>query len=381
VKIAYVGPFLSREGGAAWQRALGIAVPLTEAGDEVFIGSGDASGAEGVAVADGVRVWSLGEASSGQNAVASLVRRFGWGRRTTRWLRNMPEPPDRVLIYAGGFLFARRVMKWAKRANVPVVIDCVEWYDRSHHQLGKWGPIAWDFELAMHAAYGRAAGVICISRYLEDHFRAHGAKTALVPPTLDPRSIAWSPSTSGPLLTITYAGNPGKKDSLDAIIDGVGLVDPLGERVELRVVGVAESELRTLPSCATDIPPFLRIIGRQTRAEVMALVAASDYVPLLRPKRRFAEAGFPTKVVESLVCGTPVICNITSDLAEYVRDGVTGLVCEGPTAEDFAVALRRAMEMPSADYHQMRAESRALAERAFDWRLYTDVLTDLIHAD
>jgi glycosyltransferase involved in cell wall biosynthesis len=39
-------------------------------------------------------------------------------------------------------------------------------------------------------------------------------------------------------------------------------------------------------------------------------------------------AGFPTKVSESISCGTPVICTDTSDLRQYIQNGYNGFVCE-----------------------------------------------------
>ena len=39
-------------------------------------------------------------------------------------------------------------------------------------------------------------------------------------------------------------------------------------------------------------------------------------------------AGFPTKVVESMSLGVPVITTNTSDLAKYVIDGVNGYIVD-----------------------------------------------------
>ena len=44
-------------------------------------------------------------------------------------------------------------------------------------------------------------------------------------------------------------------------------------------------------------------------------------------------AGFPTKFVESITCGVPVITNDTSDLNEYAVDGRNAIIlhCESFT--------------------------------------------------
>ena len=61
--------------------------------------------------------------------------------------------------------------------------------------------------------------------------------------------------------------------------------------------------------------------GRIPYAEVKGKVADADFTVRLRPNKRYANAGFPTKVGESMACGTPVIANITSDLGKYIIDG------------------------------------------------------------
>ena len=39
-------------------------------------------------------------------------------------------------------------------------------------------------------------------------------------------------------------------------------------------------------------------------------------------------AGFPTKFVESISCGVPVIMNDTSDIRQYLSDGKNGILIE-----------------------------------------------------
>ena len=79
------------------------------------------------------------------------------------------------------------------------------------------------------------------------------------------------------------------------------------------------------------------------RANALQIVRAADFTVLLRPDARFAHAGFPTKLVESLSLGVPVLANVTSDISEYVRDGREGILLAGPTREAFAAGLRRAL--------------------------------------
>jgi glycosyltransferase involved in cell wall biosynthesis len=118
----------------------------------------------------------------------------------------------------------------------------------------------------------------------------------------------------------------------------------------------------------------VRVLGRIPQERVRDAYLAADFSVLLREPVRYAHAGFPTKVPESLAAGVPVICNLTSDLGEHVHDGVEGLVCEGPSPSAFAAALRRAIDLPPTRRAAMRRAARAEAERSFDYRVYIDAL-------
>jgi glycosyltransferase involved in cell wall biosynthesis len=98
----------------------------------------------------------------------------------------------------------------------------------------------------------------------------------------------------------------------------------------------------------------------------------------VRPQKRFANAGFPTKVVESLSMGIPVICNYTSDLSEYLRDGHEAIICKDHYPPAIAEALRKVLELTPEQRAQMRVEARARAEKDFDYRNYSKPLDEFI---
>jgi len=107
-------------------------------------------------------------------------------------------------------------------------------------------------------------------------------------------------------------------------------------------------------------------------------VANSDYSILLRHNTVNANAGFSTKVGESMACGTPVIANITSDLAFYVKNGETGVVCDDESIDSCVNAFRRIISMPANQYVTMRLKAKELARASFNMEAYVDLLADLV---
>lgn len=52
--------------------------------------------------------------------------------------------------------------------------------------------------------------------------------------------------------------------------------------------------------------------------------------------QRYAQAGFPTKLVESFSLGVPILTNLTSDIGQYVRDSLDGVILGDCPPEVFA---------------------------------------------
>jgi glycosyltransferase involved in cell wall biosynthesis len=299
---------------------------------------------------------------------------FSFAGDVANWLGGLGEL-DAVILYGGGAHLANRVMRWGSAADVPIVADQVEWYEPTHQPMGRFGPFAGDLERGMKSAYSRTGNCIAISSLLEKHFAEQGCNTVLVPPTTDVRAIPWSPHRpAGEAIQFVYAGSPGRKDHLRTVVEGLELADPSGTNVHMDVYGPDAVALCSLLERAT-LPGFVQAHGRVSREAVLAAIATADYVPLVRPDERFANAGFPTKVVESLSSGTPVVCNATSDLSRHIRDGETGWLLTEPTVGAFASAAARAIAVPVYRREKMRRVARAEAEASFDYRRYTAVLS------
>ncbi|SBT39322.1 glycosyltransferase [Micromonospora narathiwatensis] len=373
---AVVGPFRFPWGEPGSRRVLGLARSLALAGHHVVIGSGEAAPAmpeplDDVEGRGSIRHVGLGErppptAGAASRGVRVVVE---FGRRTVRWLDAQPTPPRQVILYGGGAQYAARLGRWCRRTGVPLVVDVVEWY--APHQLvgGALGPIHLSAKLALRYHYPRSSGVIAISGLLERHYRARGCPVLRVPPTLDVLGLKAASGTGrADTVRLVYFGSPGRKDLLDRIIPAVASVARDAD-LTLAVYGPSERQVTDLLG-GGPLPCCVRVPGRIPQQEVPDVVREADFSVLLRPSERFAHAGFPTKLVESLACGTPVITNPTSDIGRYVRDGVEGLLCAEPTVAEVARALRVAVGLDGTRRAAMRDAARAAAEAAFDYRHY-----------
>ncbi|MDR7252079.1 glycosyltransferase involved in cell wall biosynthesis [Nocardioides sp. BE266] len=303
----------------------------------------------------------------GADAKDKVARRVRLGTETVAELGRVR--PDLVIIYGGGALYMGRIQSWARRVGCLVAADAVEWYDRSHLPGGRWGPFAIDNELMMRRSLLACDGVIAISQFLASFVsRQSSASVVVIPPLLDVQAIAWE-AGRGALQRLAYCGTPGRKDDLGVFIAALSAVDPDGRSFELVVAGPSEDDLLRLPG-VTSIPDSVRTVGRLSSEDSLALVTSATWAPLARPDKRFAHAGFPTKLVEALAAGTPPIANLTSDLGSYLKTGRNSLVMADSTLESAMVALDTARSLSEADIADMSGRARVTAEENFDFRAH-----------
>lgn len=116
--------------------------------------------------------------------------------------------------------------------------------------------------------------------------------------------------------------------------------------MEVRLIG---------PSAPADFDastePGIRHLGRLPRVDTLRRVSESTFTVLQRPgDRRFTQAGFPSKVAESLLLGFPVIANLTGDLNDFLHDLDNSVVLSGEDYQALRDGFERAVAWaPSVD--------------------------------
>lgn len=181
-----------------------------------------------------------------------------------------------------------------------------------------------------------------------------------------------------------YAGSPGKKDYLKDMIEGMSLLSHNElSRVRLVIIGITIEQLRKELKVNEDllekVKDNIKVLGWVSREIVLEHLKYADFTILLRsPMQRYAKAGFPTKIVESLASSTPVMVNITSDLGDYIKDMEQGVVVESCSPTSFAHSLRRALSLTYEQRQKMYIKARKCAEECFDYSKYKEVLAKIL---
>jgi glycosyltransferase involved in cell wall biosynthesis len=275
------------------------------------------------------------------------------------------------------------VKSFCDERGVPLVGDVCEWYDPRQIPGGWLNPFYLVFVGVFHAVLPRLRHFIVVSRLLEARFTGPGRETVRLAAPIDLADVDAADRTPAGRRVLLYAGAAGRKDCIAEVVLAIAQLTPAERRrIQFRLLGPSRADLESLleghSGVLTELGDSVQPMGRLPRADVLTALQEAHFSVLFRPNLRYARAGFPSKVPESLAAGTPVLLNLTGDLGEYLIDGESAIVVPSRSVSDIAAALRRVLSMPLEDYKKMRVSARAAAEARFDYRTNLRQLADFM---
>lgn len=266
----------------------------------------------------------------------------------------------------------------AKKNNIPIVHDSTEWYSPCEFVHGKWDKQYILKDRLNRKIIRNPIKVIGISRYLTEYFQSRGLQAVRIPVIMDVINSNISVST-GEIVKLIYAGSPANKDYLKEMVIGTTLLsENERERLEFHILGASDQQIKSLTGLQA-LPACIKVYGRVPREKVEEVMLQMDFSVLLRPSgERYTKAGFPTKSVEAMSHGVAMICNISSDLGMYLKDGKNAIVVDGYNEKSFAESLKRVLSMNRTEIDAIKYNARQLAEKDFDYRNWIITVSNLI---
>lgn len=246
-----------------------------------------------------------------------------------------------------------KLAAYCRKRNISVVADALEWFGHSKRRFPENLVKDIDTWTRMHLVYPYCIkNMICISRFLYEHYHKMIGNCVYIPGTIDPLEEKWSNLKYKPneIFTLGYAGSLGagfEKERADYLIQAVAELNQEGRVCRLLLAGIDESFVRRYDHLWEAIKQSKGMIvckGRLSHQESLEMIASCDFSVIVRENKRVTNAGFPTKLSESFGCGTPVLTTRTSNIAEYIPDRQWGIVCDECDVETIKEMIKKAME-------------------------------------
>ena len=331
-------------------------------------------------VFDGINYYSLRYYHN--NIIMRVLGRLFFPFNLSKILKTLSDGfVSGILIVSGNRITYKIVESYSREYKIQLYHDSVEWYSPSEFKNGEKNRSYKANDKLNRVYIDKKYKVFAISTYLEKYFKEKGINTLRVPVIMDTKEMKYRKEETDKIV-IVYAGNMGAKDRIhNFILAFCDLKQEIREKFEFNIIGLNYEQYRQiaheLPSSVINKEIFFH--GRLSNDEVLCHLRRADFTVLLRPKEeRYAKAGFPTKVVESLSMSTPVICNLTSDLDKYLVDMDNSIILEDDSYDSSVVALDRISKLTMNELIHLQKKARETAETYFDWRNYIKVFGEFL---
>jgi glycosyltransferase involved in cell wall biosynthesis len=301
---------------------------------------------------------------------------------------HLPASPHAIIAYDYPSVSLAKLLSYCKKKQILLIGDTTDWYKTYRGNILFRIVKSLDTIYRMRWLHNHMDGIIAVSRYLYDYYDKPRANVLLLPPLVDIKDKKWDYTNNNlnEELRLVYAGQPyskgsGKKDRIDKVLFALSeTIKRKPVNFKLIVIGITQNHYlenfgaNTIPDNIKDKVFFL---GRINHKEALKAIQAADYSIFIRDDYRVTKAGFPTKFVESISCGTPVLTNKSSNIDEYLIEGKFGFFLDTSNQEHLTNSLFNAITQPKEKIIEMKLECKN--SNLFDYHRYLNDLYDFFN--
>lgn len=281
-----------------------------------------------------------------------------------------------VILYNDTYALTKRLLRFAPKKGVKLFADVTEWYEPQSRSVSvgeRMVPKLVDKRIRVLDK--RLNGIISISQYFHQYYTSNGAKSLFIPPLMP--TFYLQPKRED-IPTIVYAGSPGGKDLLLPALKAVDKINMKGIKLRLKLIGINEADLRRLYGEDDFIEKGIEAYGRLPHADALAIIDECDFGILFRKNKRYAKAGFSTKLAECMSRSVPMICNEVGGCESVIEDGVDGFIVEDATEQTIEEAFIKVSKLPLDERTKIKERAYLKAEKLFNGVKYIQGLKRLI---
>lgn len=385
-KIIFIGEYRFPSDYAACNRVLYMAQCAHIAGYEPFvIGKGNMQFKNEIREYKNVKYTSMQHRtiSTWEKVLLLFYRHFSYKRSLRQYISQ--DDVKAIIIYASASArYVPQTIKLCNKMGIKCICDISEWYDKKQFASASRNINYHIFSYMFNHWFEKAKNVICCSDLVYNRFVKKGCQCLKINAILDMDEYTPVMKTENSAVrTLVYFGDAGKKDHLLEIFKAF---DQLGQeeknKISIKVIGMVFLRLKKLfAEFGYDLKSDsgIQIIGRLPKEELIEHIKTADYSILLRPNERYANAGFPSKVAESMALGTPMFCNLTSDLNDYLSEK-NAVILDNCSVESIVKALRQQVLCYSNErIDAQRKAAYETAKNCFDISNFVNVFSDFLN--
>ena len=181
-------------------------------------------------------------------------------------------------------------------------------------------------------------------------------------------------------IRLIFAGfvGAGHKDRLDLIVNAICELDKQRPNTyEFDIVGIDKNQFKSVyvEWKNRPIPSFITFHGRINHEEVIRLLLNADFQIFIRENNLANSAGFPTKFTETVSANALVLTNASSNISDYLREGVNGFFLDNEDEIELIKSLQKPLLLSKKEINDIRND---MDSDLFDYRHYLDQMKGFI---
>lgn len=242
--------------------------------------------------------------------IENYVELFTSSRQFRELLKYIKEiNPKIIILYNPTFSLENKLYRKAKQMDIRIFVDVTEWYEYRRNDTFNKRFIAKSVDKRIKKLDQDMDGIIAISQYLVDFYTKKKANVIYIPPIM-----LECPNVNVHINEIKeciYAGSPKQKDNIYNVISAVLKLNKNKINIKLKLIGITYEELMSYYRCEKEYLSTSGILcyGRLMHKDVIEILKNADFSFLFREPKRYAKAGFSTKLSECISLGIPILCN------------------------------------------------------------------------
>lgn len=368
MKILYVSQYFPPEMGAPAARAADLSRHWAKAGHDVTVLTGFPNHPTGVVPpeyrrkfrrlvareqVDGVnvvRTWLLPFPNRKAHERMLNYSSFCVSAATTGLFLSRPE----VVIASSPQLLVGLSGWWlALWKRVPFVFEVRDLWPESLAAVGMGGANS-----VLHRALSKIAGFLyrrcdrvvvvtpAFEDYLVEHWRVPRAKISVVENGVETDLFAPQQGSdqrrelaAEKKFVVSYIGTMGMAHGLETIIAAAAQLRDTNPEIVFLLLGEGAEKERIVTRAQERGLTNLRFVDQQPREKIPAYIGASDVCLVLLKKNELFKTVIPTKMLEFMSCGRPVILGVDGQARSILEKARAGIVIEPENSPALADAI------------------------------------------
>ena len=280
-------------------------------------------------------------------------------------------------------LLAKKLLVYCKKNNIRLFADVTEWYEMDKNKNFAEKFVVRSTEKRITKLDHRFDGIIAISDFFEDYYKSKGANVVRIPPLMeiekDLEIEKHEYYEDKSVLNFVYAGSPGGKDILIPFVKALQSVNKDGIRARLDVVGIDEKYFDKFDDVDKNFKETGVVAhGRLSHEETLSVVKKADFGILFRHNKRYAKAGFSTKLAECMSVGVPMVCNKIGGCDLCIEHKVNGVLTETSEEKELSNALKTLISISADNILVIRKNAYEYALENFSIGKYKTVIKKMM---